>query len=143
MENTKQPGLDDLAARPEEEGTILEFFKLLEKANTSIVFQSRSGKGQKSACKEEIPVPIKVVKPKVHVGGTAWVGLEIGGERIRTETIECCKRFVTWVKEVMGLLKRQIESAAEGQLLGQISVPAEVCFIPVMNLSGWMDPLPA
>lgn len=116
----------------QERALILQFLELIAKAKTCLVFQFQSRQGELSACKREHP-PIKISNPKVYMGGTAWVGLEIAGERIRTETIKCRDRFVTWVKEVMELLTRQVEQA--GTLFGSVFVPVEVCFVPVMYVA--------
>lgn len=135
VEQTTQPSNDYTARLKEEAGVLLEFLNLLEKAKTGLKFQFRSGVGQLSACKVE--TPLLVSKPKVHMGGTAWVGLEISGQRIRTETIECRNRLMAWVKETIQLLNRQVGS--EGQFFKHLFVPVEVCFVSVMHLSGWTD----
>ena len=122
----------EISAKLEEERTILtEFLKLLEMAGKNINFQFRSGKGQLGAEKKEYSVSTS--SPKVYMGGTAWIGLELDGELYRTETIKCRDRFVAWVKEIMELLGQQI--SLTDQTFDLIFVPEETCFVPVMKLT--------
>lgn len=58
----------------------------------------------------------------IHNGG-AWVSFSLAGVVYRTETIECCKAFIAWIRELLDDAKQ-----ASAWASGILRAPAGVRF---------------
>jgi len=113
---------------------IIQLLELIKSTGKILVLHLRPGGGEVGANKQKCPVLVKNVD--VHVGGKAWVGLELNGLHYRTETIECRKAFMEWVARSLKWLKKQVEDANEAfKARTTITVSGQVCFIPARRLT--------
>ena len=96
------PSTDDkkyLKNMEEDANLLHQFFERIKSLNKLVSVQYKPVTGQYSGNFTPINLPTEI-PDQLCVNG-AWVGFVSHGVLYRTETIECRKTFMSWVKEMM------------------------------------------